>query len=395
MASIHKDPRGKSPFFYCAFTLPNGKRCFKSTKLKDRNAAMEFCLRMEGAARRAAARNFSEEQARKIINEIRELSGDGAIRVKSLAAYSAEWLRSKEVTTSEGTFTRYTGFVNEFVAHLGKHRAGATVEAVTPQDVKSFRDLHVKDGKSETTANLALKTLRSLFNDARREGLISTNPAEAVKTFNVEKEARDVFTHEQLCALVAEASPEWKTAILLAYYSGLRLRDAVSLSWDNVNFELRQIRYFPRKSNRGLSRRPDWKKHVTGQLEVPLMPEVEAHLFSLPSSDDPAAKLCPTLAAKSTGGNRGLSRMFQRAMAAAGIHSDRGVEKKGKGRQFKTLGFHSLRHTFVSELANADVPADVRRQISGHSDEKIHERYTHLGLDTKRRALAHLRPLST
>jgi integrase len=394
MASIHKDPRGKSPFFYCAFTLPNGKRCFKSTKLKDRNAAMDFCLRMEGAARKAAARNFSEEQARKILNEIRELSGDSAIRFKSLVAYAAEWLQSKQVTLSEGTFVRYKGFVNDFVANLGKQRAGASIEAITAQDVKAFRDLQVKEGKSETTANLALKTLRSLFNDARREGLISTNPAEAVKTFAMEKEARDVFTHEQLRALMAKASSEWKTAILLAYYSGLRLRDAVSLSWDNVNFELRQIRYFPRKSTRGQTRRPDWKKHVTGQLEVPLMPEVEAHLLSLPSSDDAVAKLCPILAAKSTGGNRGLSRMFQRVMAAAGIHSDRGVEKKGKGRQFKTLGFHSLRHTFVSELANADVPADVRRQISGHSDEKIHERYTHLGLETKRRALAHLKPLT-
>src|SRR5207244_10942150 len=101
-----------------------------------------------------------------------------------------------------------------------------------------------------------------------------------------------------------------------------------------------------------------------------LMPEVEAHLLSLASSDDPTAKLSPTLAAKSTGGNRGLSRMFQRVMAAAGIHSDRGVEKKGKGRQFKTLGFHSLRHTFVSELANADVAADERRQVSGRSDQK-------------------------
>jgi integrase len=394
MASIHKDPRGKSPFWYCAFALPNGKRCFKSTKLKDRNAAMDFCLRMEGAARKAKERNLPEEQARKILNEIRELSGDSAIRFKSLVDYSHEWLRSKEVTTSEGTFVRYRGFVKDFVAHVGKQRASASVEAVTPQDVKSFRDLQIKEGKAETTADLALKTLRSLFNGARREGLISTNPAEAVVTFGTEKEARDVFTHEQLCALMTKASPEWKTAILLAYYSGLRLRDAVSLTWENVNFDLRQIRYFPRKSNRGQARRPDWKKHVTGQLEVPLMPEVEAHLLSLPSSDDPAAKLSPTLAAKSTGGNRGLSSMFQRVMAAAGIHSDRGVEKKGKGRQFKTLGFHSLRHTFVSELANADVPADVRRQISGHSDEKIHERYTHLGLDTKRRALAHLRPLS-
>ena len=127
---------------------------------------------------------------------------------------------------------------------------------------------------------------------------------------------------------------------MLAYYSGLRLRDATTLSWDNVNFELRQIRNFPRKSNRhrqaagtNEARRPDWKKHVAGQLEVPLMPEVEAHLLSLPSSDAPTAKLCPTLAAKRTGGNRGLSRMFQRVMAAAGIYSDRGVEKQGKGRQ--------------------------------------------------------------
>ena len=86
--------------------------------------------------------------------------------------------------------------------------------------------------------------------------------------------------------------------------------------------------------------------------------------------------------------------MFHRIMAKAEIQVDRGAEKRGKGRQFKTLGFHSLRHTFVSELANADVPADVRRQISGHDDEQIHERYTHLDLDSKRRALAKLRPLA-
>ena len=114
---------------------------------------------MEGAARKAAARNFSEEQARKILNEIRELSGGSEIRVKSLAAYSADWLRSKEVTTSEGTFIRYTGFVNDFLAHVGKQRACATVEAGTPQDGKAFRDLPVQDGKSETKAQVALTPL--------------------------------------------------------------------------------------------------------------------------------------------------------------------------------------------------------------------------------------------
>ena len=46
------------PYFYCAFTLPNGKRCFKSTKLKDRKAALAFCLSMENASNRATARNL-------------------------------------------------------------------------------------------------------------------------------------------------------------------------------------------------------------------------------------------------------------------------------------------------------------------------------------------------
>src|SRR4029077_19149339 len=93
----------------------------------------------------------------------------------------------------------------------------------------------LREGKSHTTANLALKTLRSLFNDARREGLISVNPAEAVRTFGVEKEARDVFTHNQLRKLIKAAEAEWRTPILLAYYSGLRLSDAVSLTWENVS----------------------------------------------------------------------------------------------------------------------------------------------------------------
>ena len=84
--------------------------------------------------------------------------------------------------------------------------------------MKAFRDLQVKEGKAETTANLALKTLRSLFNDARREGLIPTNPAEAVKTFDVEKEARDVFTHDQLCALMRRLG-------------GMENRDLARLLW--------------------------------------------------------------------------------------------------------------------------------------------------------------------
>jgi hypothetical protein len=50
MASLHKDPRGKSPFWYCAYTLPNGNRVLRSTKLTDRKAAEAFRDKLEYAS---------------------------------------------------------------------------------------------------------------------------------------------------------------------------------------------------------------------------------------------------------------------------------------------------------------------------------------------------------
>jgi integrase len=66
-------------------------------------------------------------------------------------------------------------------------------------------------------------------------------------------------------------------------------------------------------------------------------------------------------------------------MHLADIRAPLGLEKQGIGRQFRALGFHSLRHSFISTLANSEVPADVRKQIVGHSSEDIHRRYVHLG----------------
>jgi len=43
----------------------------------------------------------------------------------------------------------------------------------------------------------------------------------------------------------------------------------------------------------------------------------------------------------------------------------------------KRRSFHSLRHSFASWLAEADVHADIRQKLTGHSSAGIHARYTH------------------
>jgi len=41
----------------------------------------------------------------------------------------------------------------------------------------------------------------------------------------------------------------------------------------------------------------------------------------------------------------------------------------------------------ISNFANADIPADVRKKIAGHSSDEIHRRYVHLDLSAQRRAI--------
>ena len=62
----------------------------------------------------------------------------------------------------------------------------------------------------------------------------------------------------------------------------------------------------------------------------------------------------------------------------------------GKGRTTSSLSFHSLRHSFVSALANAGVARELRQKLSGHSDERSHARHTHHELETLRAAVAKL-----
>lgn len=58
------------------------------------------------------------------------------------------------------------------------------------------------------------------------------------------------------------------------------------------------------------------------------------------------------------------------------------------------LSFHSLRHAFVSALANAGVSPDMRQALAGHSTAAMSENYTHRGLDPLRAAIALLPPVT-
>lgn len=374
MASLHKDPRGKSPFWYCAFTLPDGRRAFRSTKQTERKLALGICLEWEKCAGHGRGGSFTEAQARKVLNSILENTGQAPMQTETIHDYFTNWLNGKELANKPRTAERYGIVVEKFLASLGQ-KARRPLGALTSRDVESFRNQSIDDGKAPKTISIEIKILRTVLNVARRQGRITANPAEAVELPKIVSHTRDVFTPEQVRMLLAAAKDEWQTAILTGYYLGARLTDVVNLTWENVDLTGGVITYEQRKTG----------KSVT----APLHPDLKDHLLKL-AGDNPRAPLCPALQKRSVGGRKGLSVSFTNIMRDAGIGQQQ-VKGKGKqGRKFSKLSFHSLRHTFTSALANANVPAEVRQKLTGHADAATHQKYTHLELAPLQAAIATL-----
>ncbi|HKW29248.1 MAG TPA: tyrosine-type recombinase/integrase [Verrucomicrobiae bacterium] len=378
MASLHKDPRGKSPYWYCAFTLPDGRRTFRSTKLTDRKKALGVCLEWEKSVAQGRDGSFTEAQARKVLNTILENTGQAPMQTETIDGYFNNWINGKELANKPRTAERYRIVVKRFLDSLGQ-KARRPLGALTVRDLENFRNQSMDEGKAPKTTAFEIKILRSVLNVARRQGRITTNPAEAVELPKIVSNTRDVFTPEQVRMLLAAADEEWQTVILAGFYLGARLSDVINLTWENVDLTGGVMTYEQGKTG----------KSVT----TPLHPDLKNHLFKL-AGDNPRAPLCPMLQKRSVSGRAGLSVTFANIMRDAGIGQQQ-VKGKGKqGRMFSKLSFHSLRHTFTSALANANVPAEVRQKLTGHADAATHQGYTHLELQPLEAAIAKLPSVS-
>jgi hypothetical protein len=190
MASLRKRPGSKK--WVCCYTRPDDSRAQKSTGKINRDEAMQICLQWEASADQARQGNFTEAQARKVVSDIAQRSGMGAIEFATTKKFLTDWITSKEATKAKGTTVRYRYVVEKFIEALG-NRALTNLGNVRPSDISAFRDAQVKAGKSNGTANMVIKTLRIPFNMARRQGLILSNPADAVDLLSADRQSRTTF----------------------------------------------------------------------------------------------------------------------------------------------------------------------------------------------------------
>jgi integrase len=402
MASIHRQP-GK-PNWFCAFYDPEGFRRFKSTGTEDAKVARTVCVNIERAAALARRGRLSNEKALKLIREtcaaITETHGPlaaeaarkvltdmleefvrtagGELVSYTIRTWLESWLASR-TDASKATLIEYGRIVALFLKFLGSHadRALATLQPKHAEDFKT--SLQSRVGPS--TVNKAVKILKAAFNAAVAKRALEFNPAEHVTQIEEQDGARRPFTDDELRALLKTATPEWRTMVLTAYYTGLRLRDCADLTWRNVELHPGTINVVTRKTGR--------------RQDLPIAEPLARHLATL-AGDNPDAPLCPGLCGKTAGW---LSQQFYKVMVAAGVVTGRDYHHGTKGRaarrEASQISFHSLRYNTTSALKSAGVGDSVAMDIVGHETAAISRGYTKIDDAAKRAAVAKMPDITT
>lgn len=373
MAALRKKPR--SPFWFACFSLPDGRRTQRSTKVTDRRQAMRLAIEWEDAA----MRRITEAQARRVLSDIHEQIHGAALPSPSVTEFVAQWLVRKRGETSVVTHSSYVHATHDFCVFLGE-KAAQPLHYIVPAVIAAWRDAAAAR-VSAVTANNKLKVIRGLFQSAWRDGLLTDNPAAKVGSLKRTEGNRRPFTLAELKIVLGVANTEWRGLILAGLYTGQRLKDIASLTWANVDFERGEIRLSTSK---------------TGRRQIlPIAKPLRAYLEDLAAGDNPRAPLFPTafpLAAR-PGGTSMLSQQFHGLLVSAGLAPARPPKCIGKGigrrapRERSQISFHSLRHTATSLLKAAGVSEAVARDIIGHESAEISRHYTHVDDESKRAAV--------
>ena len=406
MASIHKLP-GK-PNWCCAFYDPEGFRRLRSTGTSNQRIAKTICVNIERASVLARNGKLSNEKALKLIREtcsaIEETHGKlaanqahdilksnveefvkiagGELTTYTIRSWLDTWLAGK-TDASKATIVEYRRIVDLFMKFLGA-RADRALTTLQEKQVEDFK-AELANRVSPSTVNKAVKVLKASFSNAVAKRQLEFSPAEHIEAIETEAVNRRPFTASEITKLLTAAdskevqkklntdSSEWRTMILIGFYTGLRLRDCANLTWREVDLLKAVVSVETEK---------------TGRIQVlPLAEPLLRHLLTL-VGDNPDAPLCPTLRGKDASK---LSAAFYQVMVEAKLVKKRDHQGTGKGREAaretSRISFHSLRYNTTSALKSAGVSDSVAMDIVGHETEAVSRNYTKIADDAKRAAI--------
>ena len=256
-----------------------------------------------------------------------------------------EWLERRRGAVAESTLTAYDWGVRRAKQDLG-HMLLASVTADT---IATLRRRWVKEGYKKHTISTIETPLRMALKSAARDGLIPVSPYDKLlhheRVRTDQKEMRCLSSDEIHKLLDATSNDRWHALFATLCFTGLRISEALALTWDDVDLSAGLIHV--RKG-----------KTKAASRAVVLIDALCGLLRAWKLKQDPGAGLVFPFPYRTVHG------ALRRAEDAAGLPHYR---------------IHELRHTFASILIAQKLDLNFIAGQLGHSTPNITlETYAHL-----------------
>lgn len=353
------------------FVAPNGKRKYEKLGQDygpgaiDRREAEELAERLLAKVRLGQYETREERRAR----EEAEAAAAGSMPV--FAVFAAEWLARRRAIgghRDSGLSESGERDLTWRLGHLHSWFGGMRLDEIDEREIDRFmaakRAAPVRGGGlGATSVNKVVACLRAVLKDAHRYGLINRNPAEDARVPAAKYKAAYLDRASQIAALLDAAGKldgerrgrrgHGRALLATLVYAGLRISEALDLTWADVDLARGELRVRVSKTDAGVR---------TVGLLAPLRDDLAELRARRPSKRD------ELIFATRTGGKESAPNVRTRLLAKAVEEANKVLVKAGEEPISERLTPHGLRHTYASLLvALGEDPSYVMDQL-GHED---------------------------
>ncbi|MCT4534777.1 site-specific integrase [Halodesulfovibrio sp.] len=240
---------------------------------------------------------------------------------------------------------------------------------ITPGTLTLIKNDMLEKRKTPSTVKYAMRVFSQVWNTAQKEGIVvGINPTKGVSIPKADNARSRFLTKEESELLLSTLKPKSQQThdmALLALYCGLRFGEIAKLTWNYVDL-LHETLTIVDAKNKGKNRPAFMTKKVVAMLTAQKEMADSATGLVFPSR-------VGTIQSS-------VSKTFSRT--ADEMFNVNVTDSRQK------VCFHTLRHTFASWLVQRGVDLFKVKELMGHEDIKMTQRYSHLAPDGLRSVIS-------
>lgn len=302
--------------------------------------------------------------------------------------YNQIWLGEQQKVVKPSTVYTYEKAWKYIGGHLGSMR----ITDIEKPHVIMFQNTMLKSGRSTTTVNNCIRLLRQILNAAVEDRIITFNPCSGVKKLPSDKPKATETNHRALTieetALFVEKAADSHYYLLFKFLlnTGVRIGEALALTWFDVNTEKKEIyirKTVSRTSDKGfeIMKTP---KTSTSRRTIPMTDTISRILEEQKRNVHYLFSHCQWVFPNTRGGMGNYNNVD--------ICIKQIVKNiNGSGSSFDHFSVHAFRDTFATRCIEQGMQPQTLKTILGHSSLKMTmDLYAHVMLNTKAEELSRI-----